>query len=141
MYHTDVPELSTDADYHKAVFGHSYTINCKVDATPFHKHVYWEHRTKGLTRKLKNDTVGVSGVSLENPSLTISFVTTSDTGSYTCFAENIIGTGFSRTVQLEVKGGMLFYFINIYGNTCTPIIAPSNSHFTCFNNSFLFSVY
>lgn len=51
------------------------------------------------------ETVGISGCSIEVPSLTILNVTTSESGLYTCFARNDIGIGESKPIDVTVIGG------------------------------------
>ncbi|XP_052085255.1 hemicentin-1-like [Mytilus californianus] len=86
------------------MFGESYTIHCKVQAVPEHTDIYWQHITEGFIRTIRKDTLGVSGVTLDDPRLTINYVTTSDAGSYTCSAENVVGTGSSKSTILNVDG-------------------------------------
>ncbi|CAG2214958.1 unnamed protein product [Mytilus edulis] len=99
-----LPVVSIGNPFHTAKFGESYTMNCQVNANPNHTEIYWQHNSNGLIRIIKADTRGVRGVSLDDPKLTIDSVTTSDVGNYTCFAENIVGTGNSRSVSLKVVG-------------------------------------
>lgn len=81
-------------------------MHCKVQAVPVHTDIYWQHITEGITRIIRKDTLGVSGVTLDDPTLTINYVSTSDAGSYTCSAENFVGTGSSKSTILNVDGGM-----------------------------------
>lgn len=98
--------VSIGNTFHSAKFGESYSINCKVNSSPLHIDIYWQHKIDGLIRIITKDTLGVSSVSLDDPTLMIDVVTTSDAGSYICSAENLVGTGHSKMVILHVEGGM-----------------------------------
>ena len=68
--------------------------------------VYWQKQSSGgILTRIDNGASGTQGSTVSNPSLTINFVTTSDAGTYTCFATNIVGTGQSSTSTLTVTGG------------------------------------
>ncbi|VDI31226.1 Hypothetical predicted protein [Mytilus galloprovincialis] len=105
----NLPSVSIGTRLHESDFGSSYTIECKVIAHPAHTTVYWQHNYNGIIRTIKNDTLGVSGIFIDNPSLTIDFITTSDSGKYTCIAENVVGVGKSQDVDLKVNGGTFNY--------------------------------
>lgn len=100
--------MSIGIPTHSATFGESFTIHCKVIAVPPHTHIYWEHITERFIRIIRKDTLGVSGVTLHDPTLTIDYVTTSDAGSYTCSAENALGKSSSKSTILNVDGGIYF---------------------------------
>lgn len=106
--HTGLPAVSIGTLLHSAAFGESYTIHCKVHAVPPHTEIYWQHMTEGLKRVIRKNTLGVSGVTIDDPRLTIDYVTTSDAGSYICSAENDVGTGSSQVMILNVDGGIYF---------------------------------
>ncbi|VDI46335.1 Hypothetical predicted protein [Mytilus galloprovincialis] len=101
---TGLPVVSIGNSVHSSKFGDSYSINCKVHSYPLHTHTYWQHSHNGNNRIITKDTPGVSGVSLDDSTLTLDIVTTSDTGWYICFAENTVGTGSSKRVSLTVDG-------------------------------------
>lgn len=50
------------------------------------------------------NAVGTNGSTIVTPSLTFKSSDVSDTGLYTCFAVNALGTGFSKETQLTVTG-------------------------------------
>lgn len=101
--------MSIGTRLHESDFGSSYTIECQIISHPAHTTVYWQHNYNGIIRTIKNDTLGVSGIFIDNPSLTIDFITTSDSGKYTCIAENVVGVGKSQDVDLKVNGGTFNY--------------------------------
>ncbi|CAG2199111.1 unnamed protein product [Mytilus edulis] len=51
---------------------------------------------------IDSSTKGISGSSLKNPSLTVLFATTSESGVYICFATNEISTGKSSQIHVTV---------------------------------------
>lgn len=58
-----------------------------------------------MTSKLEYGLAGTKGMSLHNPSLTITFASLRDSGRYTCIASNSIGTGKSKSANITVHGG------------------------------------
>lgn len=98
----DVPLVEIEVREHTAHYGEELTIHCNVTSSPVHKTVYWEKRNGGEVIPLTSQTKGIRGITVEAPSLTIIFVTSTDTGSYTCFAKNNVGVGESRTAELKV---------------------------------------
>lgn len=67
--------------------------------------MYWEKKNGGEVITLTSQTKGIRGITVGTPSLTILFVTSTDTGSYTCFAINNVGVGESKTAELKVIAG------------------------------------
>ncbi|CAG2242322.1 unnamed protein product [Mytilus edulis] len=70
------------------------------------REIYWQFNNNGVITKIVKDTNGISGSSIETPSLTILEMTTSESGIYNCFARNDIGTGQSKPINVAVTGGV-----------------------------------
>lgn len=71
------------------------------------KNVYWQYVNNGVTTTIKDGTKGIIGSTTEVPSLTIKTATTSETGLYTCYATNDIGTAKSYSINVTVTGGII----------------------------------
>lgn len=97
-----LPTVTIQSSTYTGQYGNSVTLVCTVSAVPFQTNVYWE---KDGFAQINSGDNGYSGSTTNNPSLTINSVTTSDQGTYRCFATNIVGTGQSSTTQLTVSGG------------------------------------
>lgn len=102
---TEKPIVTVKSSSYSAHYGKEHTLYCSVTASPVHVDVYWEFEKNGDVRRIRSETSGIRGVTKDNPSLTIPFVTISDDGYYTCFAVNIVGIGISRPVRLSVNAG------------------------------------
>lgn len=90
------------------MYGRSLTIECSVQASdnsPSVLEIYWKYINNGVITKIDQYTDGISGSSIETPSLTILIMTSSESGIYTCFARNNLGTGQSKQVNVTVTGG------------------------------------
>ncbi|CAC5384056.1 HMCN [Mytilus coruscus] len=102
----DIPQVLIVTDLYSANYGYEHTMECFVNATPKHTDVFWKHAVSGVVRTINEATTGVRGASVEVPSLTITTVTTSDIGFYTCMARNYVGIGSSQPIELLVNGGI-----------------------------------
>lgn len=71
--------------------------------------IYWQYKNNGVLTHIEAGTHGITGSTIEVPSLTIQTVTTSESGLYTCFATNDIGTGHSELINVTVVGGIYLY--------------------------------
>lgn len=67
--------------------------------------MFWERNLNGEITKISSRLTGIDGVTIDNPALTINVTTLSDSGLYTCYAENEDGIGKSNVTQLHVIGG------------------------------------
>ncbi|XP_063441331.1 hemicentin-1-like isoform X2 [Mytilus trossulus] len=99
-----LPTVTIQSSTYTGQYGNSVTLVCTVSAVPFQTNVYWE---KDGFAQINSGDNGYSGSTTNNPSLTITSVTTSDQGTYRCYATNIVGTGQSSTTQLTISGGLL----------------------------------
>lgn len=87
------------------MYGHTITLECNVTSIPVNTNVYWQRTTDGTVTNITSFDLNVNGVTVMEPSLTILKATVTDSGMYTCNAENLIGTGQSDTTNLTVVGG------------------------------------
>ena len=75
--------------------------------------MYWQRTINGQTTQIttSTNTNKYSGSTVNTPSLTINTVAQSDTGSYRCLADNVIGTGQSQITVLNVAGSKCIYML------------------------------
>lgn len=94
-------------------YGYNITINCYVlknNEFPV-RNIHWQYVNHGVLTTIEEGTPGISGSTIEVPSLTIQTATTSESGLYTCFATNDVGIGKSKASNVTVIGGIYFYHI------------------------------
>lgn len=101
--------MSINIDVYTVQHASSVTLTCFVEVNEEYPvyYVYWEHNNAGVITKIDNGTKGMSGSTVETPSLTILFTTPSESGLYVCAATNSIGTGNTSPITLNVIGGKL----------------------------------
>lgn len=102
------PIVGIESDRYKVTFGDSLTIKSYVqtnDEFPV-RSIHWQYVNNGVLTTIEAGTLGIAGSKKETPSLTIATVTTSESGLYTCFATNEIGTGISKPIHVTVIGGI-----------------------------------
>lgn len=75
--------------------------------------VYWERVQNETSMIINQGSVGVQGITPQNPSLIIISITDMHIGKYRCFASNAVGTSGSESMSLDVIGGRLnlLYFV------------------------------
>ncbi|CAG2197201.1 PXDN [Mytilus edulis] len=118
----DLPDVKAPIPTIEISFGDSVDLICNVKANPLHDLVYWEHNVTGVIRRIFKETDGANGCTVENPSLSIDYVTNTVSGLYTCFAKNVVGVSHSSAINVTVKGGLPEVVIDvrnyktIYGN-------------------------
>lgn len=84
--------------------GYSVTLICQVTkAFPAVSRIYWERYKNNATTVITSNSIGIDGVTIDIPSLTISSAKESMSGEYTCFAKNYVGTGSSFPTLLTGK--------------------------------------
>lgn len=105
ILNADVPMVFVGVRNYSIGYGEEITLLCNISSDPPANNVYWEKVVHGTKHILNNWTVGIQGVSVDTPSLTIMESTTADIGTYRCVAINDIGTGFSEFIKLDVIGG------------------------------------
>ncbi|XP_071159617.1 hemicentin-1-like isoform X12 [Mytilus edulis] len=86
--------------------GNSVTLECTVTSVLPVTSVQWQRNVGGTITTITStsNTNKYSGNTVTTPSLTISVTALSDTGDYTCFATNSVGTGQSTVTTLTVTG-------------------------------------
>lgn len=97
-------------------YGNSVKLKCIVKTNgkfPV-KNINWHFNNTGVITTINSSTQGIAGSSLKNPSLSILFATTSESGVYTCLATNTIATGTSSPIIMSVIGGKNFFFVTEY---------------------------
>lgn len=100
-----IPIVKVESEEYIAQYGDKVTFGCNVISYPDHTTVYWEKQVGNTITKLDSTTRGINGSTIDSPSLTIILVTSTDSGSYSCKAENAVGVGSSRKVLLKVDAG------------------------------------
>ncbi|XP_071151133.1 contactin-4-like, partial [Mytilus edulis] len=101
-----LPTVSVIAELPAVKYGDKVHIFCVVSSNPSSTKVYWEKKTNNITKKINKGTSGTDGITVTNPSLIILHATDSDSGLYRCFAVNVVGIGYSSSVNLDVIGGV-----------------------------------
>lgn len=97
---SDVPTVDVPLIGYTIEHGNDISLLCTVNAIPLHTKVYWIKETGKGKIVLNHGTTGTIGMTVANPSLSLKPAVTTDSGLYTCFAFNAIGTGISRTITL-----------------------------------------
>ncbi|CAC5357736.1 HMCN [Mytilus coruscus] len=114
----DVPIVSIDTLTYTVSFGSAVSLDCTVTALPNYTRIYWQKLKNDIITTITEETAGVTGSTRERPFLTIVSVTISDAGSYTCFAENSVGVGSSRSTVLTVTGEAVTEAVSNRINLC-----------------------
>ncbi|XP_052081164.1 cell adhesion molecule DSCAM-like [Mytilus californianus] len=96
----DVPIVFVGNRNYPIGYGEKITLFCNISSEPPANNVYWEKVVNGTKHILNNWTVGIQGVSVDTPSITIAESTTADIGTYRCVAINDVGTGYGATILL-----------------------------------------
>ncbi|XP_021354709.1 cell adhesion molecule 3-like, partial [Mizuhopecten yessoensis] len=99
-----VPSVTISQLAYSTNTGNSITLGCTVSANPAHTNVFWQRNIGSGTQTITIDGVNYSGSTVNSPSLTVLNANTADSGTYTCFATNSVGTGQSSATTLTVSG-------------------------------------
>lgn len=105
----DIPIVEVGSEALNSSYGDSVTLECNVSSKSPLKQIYWERNSSGNVLNITSEITGIHGVSTGNPGLTINTTTLSDSGFYTCVAENSYGIGKSISMQLYIKGGYFLF--------------------------------
>lgn len=106
FYFSENPTVFVPFDTISVDFGAEMKLSCNVDSTLPITIVYWEKIINGIRSRINYGTVGTTGINANNPSLTILYSTSADSGFYSCFAGNAVGISHSSTINVTVVGGM-----------------------------------
>ena len=83
------------------------TLVCTVSSSLPINNVQWQRNIEGSITTITSNTNKYSGSTTTTPFLTIFSASSSDAGTYTCFASNSVGTGQSTTTTLSVTESRL----------------------------------
>lgn len=106
FFRTGLPEVTIATSGYTTIYGREIEIECEIMAYPSVILVYWQKKVNNTVSTLNRGTVGTKGINITMPSLVLTFPTTEDSGSYTCFATNKAGTQKSLPATLIVEGGI-----------------------------------
>jgi hypothetical protein len=99
-----VPTVQVQQSSYLVNTGNTVTLVCTVSSNLPVTSVQWQRNIGGTitTINANTNTNKYSGSTTTAPSLTIFSASSSDVGTYTCFASNSVGTGQSTTTTLSV---------------------------------------
>lgn len=105
--------LNVSKTNYTAIYGTPVTLICHVTPNPDSPtiHVYWKYLVNDVL--FNTGRPGTEGMTMTEPSLTITRPTFDDIGEYSCNAKDGFTTVTGPAIQLNVIGGEL-YFINVY---------------------------
>lgn len=102
-----VPSAEVMSTLYHGEIGANVTMHCNISGRPEVIAVVWKTNTTSLSVNQH------TGGTLEKPNLTIYNVRLADAGWYICTASNIVGTGSSHPVYLNVTGGKNIWPVNM----------------------------
>lgn len=100
-----LPIVSVRDKKYVSMYSHQVTLSAVVKSDPPVRFVYWEKIVEGRRTIINHGAVGTIGVTSDNPSLTVTYSTKADNGTYRCFATNDVGTSRGDIISLQVTGG------------------------------------
>ncbi|XP_078326833.1 hemicentin-1-like isoform X11 [Crassostrea virginica] len=100
-----LPTVQVGSSTYSGISGSSVTLVCSIiSSNPSATSVKWEKDVNGVRTDVTTVMASrISGGSVNQPSLTISSLTGSDSGTYYCSAANAVGTGASSATTLTVQ--------------------------------------
>ncbi|CAC5425257.1 HMCN [Mytilus coruscus] len=101
-----IPKVEITSVTQIVVYGQPFTLDCNITSFPNHTSVYWQRMSNGTTSNITSDYPELNGNTTMFPSISILKAVSSDSGLYTCYAVNIVGTGYSDVVNVTVIGGI-----------------------------------
>ncbi|XP_052080325.1 hemicentin-1-like isoform X2 [Mytilus californianus] len=109
----DIPIVTITNAVYNRTYGDNVTLECKIDSSPNHSHVYWQHIYNETVFNVTSDSPFVYGATVTNPSLTLLQLSSEESGHYICFAVNIVGTGKSEPTTLTILGEQKDLVVNV----------------------------
>ncbi|XP_052061300.1 hemicentin-1-like isoform X5 [Mytilus californianus] len=101
------PVVNVASNAYSVNIGNSITLQCNVQANPFHTSVKWQRvDNNGNAVDIDMTNSRYTGSAVNSPSLVISQTMKSDEGRYVCLATNAVGTGQSQQTFLTVVGSI-----------------------------------
>ncbi|XP_052061392.1 basement membrane-specific heparan sulfate proteoglycan core protein-like [Mytilus californianus] len=101
------PVVNVASNSYSVNIGNSITLQCTVQANPFHTSVKWQRvDNNGNAVDIDMTNSRYTGSAVNSPSLVISQTMKSDEGRYVCLATNAVGTGQSQQTFLTVVGSI-----------------------------------
>lgn len=90
-----------------AIYGTPVTLECNVTRNQNlgAVHVYWTKVFDGGLIQMNAGYPGTEGMTIEDPSLTITFPTFDDTAQYICAAKSKVSNITGQPINLNVIGG------------------------------------
>jgi hypothetical protein len=103
----DIPVITPSRSSNRVLYG-TYVLNIDcVISSPYYPllFVVWQKTTNGVTTQLNvaSSNGKYNGSTILNPALTIYNIVYTDSGSYLCYAANVIGIGHSSLYLLSVE--------------------------------------
>ena len=96
-----IPVINTTQTTVIANQSQTVTLHCLITAGLPASIVYWKKYVNGI---LTNVTGTTSGGTVSSPSLVFPSVDVTDSGTYSCFAQNSVGVSNSSLITLTVQG-------------------------------------
>lgn len=113
-----IPNVTIPSLEYNIGYGQHMILECIIVSTPNCTDVYWQHIYNDTVKNITSSSPNVYyGATVAVPSLYIRRVTTAESGQYTCFAVNSLGTGESQPTTVTVLGGMILrnlYSLSLY---------------------------
>lgn len=105
FFRAALPTVQVGSSTYSGISGSSVTLVCSIiSSNPSATSVKWEKDVNGVRTDVTTFMAPrISGGSVNQPSLTISSLTGSDSGTYYCSAANAVGTGASSATTLTVQ--------------------------------------
>lgn len=100
---TDIPRIAVSSNLIEITTGSDTILDCSYESYPKPLKIYWKKNEK-IIQLSDSSKMKYNGSSVKMPNLVIYDTTQSDSGNYICVVENTIGAGYSKTLQLIIKG-------------------------------------
>ncbi|XP_052081119.1 low-density lipoprotein receptor-related protein 1-like [Mytilus californianus] len=107
------PVVNINSNHYVVDYGSSLTTDCSFQTSEWNpvREIYWQVNNSGVVTQIVKETEGISGSSIESPSLTIFNATSSESGTYICYVRNDIGTGHSIPIYVTITGDVPTVFV------------------------------